>query len=466
MQHVNVRQRRADRTGFRQASLLAPLCVLGAMLPGAAKADLVYYINNGYHYQQTPFYCGEGAMEMMLDAPAVTSLNAGVTNGLLVAAANNIPIVNGANQTIFVNGSFGFVNDLTGDTALQNQLYTEVWGGLTPRAYATSTGTPPIAVAAVMNFNDGLVHNYVNYNLPATLAYGDLASRTIASAIVNYGVPATVAVEHGAHWIDVNGVTTTNTPTRNGNYAITGFYVRDPWTGLAFANPGLAAAAGYGLGFNTWLRYGVDNLGGGNFRLAPWFQYFNPTGPGGLPRNSYSFIVEPQGPEALDTSDPNTGPGFDSGVPVASILGTPLSAGQAFTDAVSDLSGDPDLSGDLSGGSFDSGDEMDITLQGDSGDGDSDWLVPYDGAGGSNDVTGAALIDADTGLIDEATWFDGTDGINDVSLSQIDAWALDQQYGLLPEDNLSDVVPEPGSLLLLLPGAAALLATRRRRKPA
>lgn len=448
-------RRRADRPNLRNALLLVS-GLAGLVLPSAARADLVYYIDNGYHYQQTPFYCGEGAMEMMLDSPAVAGNNAIVANALATAAANNVP------QTIYVNPSFGLVNDLAGDNTLQNRLYGAVWGGAANWAYYTSTGTPPIAVAGVMNATDGAVHNYINYNLPATLAYGDLASRTIASALVTYGVPATVAVEHGAHWIDVNGVTTTNTPTRNGNYAITGFYVRDPWTGLAVANPALAARAGIGLGFNTWLRYGVDNLGNGNYRLAPWFQYFNPTGRGGLPPNAYSFIVEPQGPEALDTSDPNTGPGFDSGVPIADILASPLSASQAFTDAVSDLSGNPDLSGDLSGGSFDSGDDMSVTLQGDSGDGDSDWLIPYDGAGGSNDVTGAVLIDADTGLIDEATWFDGTDGVNSVSLAQIDAWAMDQQTGLLPDDNLN--LPEPGSLVVLLSAVAGLATLRRRRR--
>jgi len=67
------------------------------------------------------------------------------------------------------------------------------------------------------------------------------------------------------------------------------------------------------------------------------------------------------------------------------------------------------------------------------------------------------MIDADTGVIDEATWFDSSDPVSSVTLNEMDMMFEDQENGLLPDDNL----PEPAALAILAPGLV-LLAMRRR----
>ena len=428
-----------------------------AAISGSAHADV--FIDNGYHFQQAPFYCGPGSMEMMLDSPEVISTNANVASGLAIAAAANA----GGLTPVVENGRI--VNVLPGDLAVQNQLYSGEWGAFTNLAFATGTGSPPGAVAAVMNAVDGPgnggVHAYANWNFAPNLVAGDLASRTVAATLQNFQVPATVAVENGAHWIDVNGVSTNGAVVANGNYTINGFFVRDPWTGLALTNPGLAAVGGLGLGTQTYLRYGLDNLGNGKFRLAPWFQYFNPTGPRGAPPNAYSIVVEPLGPELPDTFDPNATLSNPSGIPIANILATDLTMSQAAADALSALSNDTDSLDDiagLTGGTLDTSslDDMFFTLPGDTS-GSGDWLFPYEGTGGACDITGGIAIDEQTGLVDEATSFG-----SGVCLATLDTWALDQQNGLLPNDN-TDQLPEPGSVVLLLSAIGGLQMLRRRR---
>ena len=313
-------------------------------------------------------------------------------------------------------------------------------------AFATSTGSPPSLVAGVLNAYDGPanggVHTYANWNFAPNLIAGDLASRTVAATLQNYRVPAMVAVETGAHWITVNGVSTNGAITRNGNYTINGFFVQDPWTGLALTNPAMAAAGGLGLGVQTYLRYGVDNLGGGNFRLAPWFQYFNPTSARSSPANAYSIVVEPQGPEAPDTVDPNATTGDPSGIPVANILGSDLTSGQAATDAGTDLTSDIDsldnLPG-LTGGSLDttSADDAFVTLPGDTGL-EGDWLIPC-----STPAPAVAMSPAASGSTPRPAWW--MRPLHSPAPFACRRWttmANDQSIGLLPNDN-SDVLPEP-----------------------
>jgi hypothetical protein len=438
--------RRADRAALHAATtkyrtgstiLLAVGCALAA---GTARAQVDEIIANGYHFQQTAFYCGPGSMEMMLDSPDVTGTNGVVATAIANANAGNIPNV------VFENGKPTVVlgTPTTGDLGLQNSLYGAAWGPFTLLAFSRNTGTAPASLAAVMNGADSApngIHNYANWNFPpGVFTNGVLASRTVADAIHDFKVPATVMVENGAHWIDVNGVSTNVPAVRNGNYQINGFYVRDPWTGFALAN----GIGNINLGFNTYLRYGWDNLPGGGVRLAPWFREFNPSGPRGLPPNSYSIVVEPIGPELPDTNDllPTPPPELASAIDLAT----------ALADAANDLNTDLTLKGDVeaSGGSFDTSttDDKFITLLSDTG-GQGDWLIPFDGSGGVNDVTGVLLIDAFTGVIDEATWFDGTDGVNSMTLPQVYAMFQDefnpatQPNENLISDELARDLPEP-----------------------
>ena len=54
--------------------------VIAAAMPDTARADV--FIANGYHSQETPFYCGTASMEMVLDSPAIIGTNANVATGL------------------------------------------------------------------------------------------------------------------------------------------------------------------------------------------------------------------------------------------------------------------------------------------------------------------------------------------------------------------------------------------------
>jgi hypothetical protein len=320
------------------------------------------------------------------------------------------------------------------------------------------------------------IHNYVAYNVPSTLAYGALASRTIANAINDYSVPAQITIGNGAHAICVTGVTTLDSlPGRNQNYTITGFYVNDPWTGWVASqvNAGQPMpAGGWGLGVHTWLRYGYDVVPGNALinvpgqgatpaRLGAWFNYFNPA-PGQPGAGAYmsgagfKFVVEPQGPEALD--DGNGGQYYSLPAPPP-LLVAALNASSAAAAAVADLAGEPNLNNEpgLEGGAFDGADAAFFHMPGDTGT-EGDWLVPYDGSGGINDVTGAILIDSLTGVIDEATWIDPTVTSEIMSLSEVDTMFGDLAAGILPNDN---TVPEPAGPALALP--ALILLKRRPR---
>src|SRR5208282_6060117 len=111
------------------------------------------------------------------------------------------------------------------------------------------------------------------------------------------------------------------------------------------------------------------------------------------------------------------------------------------------------------GGSFDNADSMfladplDPSVQG-------DWLIPYDGGGGVNDVTGAILIDEDTGVIDQATWFDSNDPVTSMTLSQIDEMYQDQVADIVESDNN---VAEAASVALLMGGGGGLMMRRRKK---
>jgi hypothetical protein len=411
------------------------------------------FINNGYHYQQTSFFCGEGAMEMQLDSPAVLG-----EGGLASVGINNANMLNGNGFTT-ANENGLATTVLPGDYGLQSQLYgtapsilsRTVWDGAANLAFANHAGTPPVPMAGVMNGVDAPPngdHNYAAYGFSPSILGANSASRTLALALNLYGVPASAVVLHGAHWIDVNGVRTTGAIGLNTAYKINGFFVKDPWTGFAVMNPGQSSGV-YGLGFNTYLRYG-----------KPWFNFFNPAPNTG---NRYVLELEPQsfGPVPID---PGAMDSLPSEPPPLSVA---LDASAALTQAGTDLAADSTLSTEpgLTSGTFDKtlADLLEVTIGG-----EQDWLVPFDGNGGKDDVTGALLVDAQTGVIDQASWIDPSqDPVSSITLSQLQTMFLDEQNGILPQDDpIASAVPEGGSLASFVLALMAILAIRRWFGPA
>lgn len=466
------------------------------LLPASARAQQVGTIAPGvvYHAQETDHWCAAASIEMMMDCTAVRSGNA-----VLSAAGLNLAVGDGA-TTAFMSGLNPLPTIATGNVTSNFQAFiyglqhgTNTVNGQTyfnPNVpFGSGADTPGMAASANLMDNplvNGATgpafgsHAYAAYNVSTAFQ----ATRTIANTIAAYGVPAQVGIMSGAHSIIVDGVTSIGTPGYGQNYTITGVIVSDPWTGYAASQPAAKAAAGMGIGYNTWLRYGYDQVPGGvpmqlpngnivNARIPGWLAYFNPSPgqAGAYPAfysPGYKFVVEPSGPEALDPGDSLN----DGSLPAPPTeLASEISGTTALSDAISDLSANTTLSGEVgfTGGSFDSSlsDAELFTMPGDTAGQQGDWLIPYDGSGGANDITGGVLIDARTGVIDEATWLAPGDTESSWSLSELQGWADDESTGLEPNDNDVAATPEPGALALLAgPLAAFGLRCRARKRRA
>jgi hypothetical protein len=425
----------------------------------------VYYINNGYHAQVTSYFCGAASMEMMLDTPTTTTFGSPNYNqnvvDLLGLSANdggtvpNNPFPNTPNfggqasiYSLVHGGKFAAQSGFAGGLNIYNN--PGYGPGTDPIAFVnglnaidnSANGNNAAVSTALGNAGNNGNHSYAYYNFTPTALGGLAASNTIASAIIAYNVPASASINFGGHWIDVNGV------SLNSGF-ITGFYVRDPWTGYALTQN----QANKGLGKNTWLRYGYDVRANNSTRNGAWFNYFTPatnnanagTGVG------YSIEVEPQGPEPIDSSSAFSVPMTPEGAEI--------NATAADSDSTTDLGDTANLGTEdgFADGHEDSNlsDDMLLQMPGDDST-EGDWLVPYDDASG---VSGFTLVDADTGAIDQATWFDPGD---EMTLPQVDAMVESEAAGNAdPSDNF---VPEPTSLAILGFGIAA--AATRRRRPA
>ncbi|MSU58760.1 MAG: PEP-CTERM sorting domain-containing protein [Pedosphaera sp.] len=162
----------------------------------------------------------------------------------------------------------------------------------------------------------------------------------------------------------------------------------------------------------------------------------------------FKFVVERLGPELPD--DGNGGIYSSFAAPPAPLGGGPLNAAGAGAQAAADLAAS-DLNDEygLSGGAFDTANEI---LMDPSGEGD--WLVPYKRG---SDYTGALLIDAETGVIEQATWLES--GETPFQLSDLDDMYAGLYADFIPNDNL---VPEPGTVALALLGVALFVVRRRR----
>ncbi len=442
-------------------SSLAHTAVGLALLAGAAaRADNFIVPGQGYHAQVTDHYCASASVQMMLDNTAVRTTNAYINTFL--NAPDPFPIAPDGPQhnqaippqPVYVGGQVTFAPQVAIYNLIHNHAtFTPSQGPNTgvPLTYNNpfspwpTTGSGNNAQQWVLNVLDNSNvggfgnHNWVAYNVPPTIPWGDWASRTIANALHDYGVAAEVTIGHGAHAIAVVGYTTNGTPGRNQAYDITGFYVNDPWTGYAKARnlPNNLE----GLGVRAWVKYGwsrspvapivnVPGVGPVQARPNEWFRYFNPA-PGFPGEGAYmggtgfKFVVEPQGPELLD--DGNGGL-LDSVPPLAPLLPTPLDAAGAL-NAANDAVTTGDLQGEygLSGGSFDA---ANITLM-DPTD-ERDWLVPYERGG---EYTGAVLVDSYTGEIEQAMWVSPGDGVSSFTLDEIQTMYTDIYSDLLPGGN-------------------------------
>jgi hypothetical protein len=491
------------KSDWSWAAVVLAVCLAGGTnVYGQPVIDTI--IPNNYHYQVYNNWCGSASIEMMLDCPAVTGANTWLStssfaDALAVPAGGLRPTptfnnIGGINYV--ANNMQAFIYGLNhGANTFNGQGYSNPYV-----PYGVGTDSAGVVFDLQMIDNPGVngsfgpafgSHAYSGYNyyLSNTALAGAAATRTIANCMADYHVPAQLVVQNGAHSIIANGVETVGQPGTpgitagaTGQYTITYVEVSDPWTGYALQQPASANGT-LGLGFNTWLRYGYDVLGNGqgiayirpdgtiipNARPGIWFNYFN-VSPGqlsnGFTSPGYKFTVEPQGPESLDSGDP----AHDGSLPAPPpLLPSPITnSSGAVSYAGSDIAADSTLASDLSlmgtGGGVDSNPADDMLLQLPGMQGDGDWLVPYDGSGGTNDVQGALLIDQDTGVIDEATWLSPSDGIQNLSLSQLDAMINDQVSGNAPND--FNVAPEPGTLTLVVCGglfAATGYVARRRR---
>jgi hypothetical protein len=440
------------------------ICLFVLTLVGQYSAQLgaeTINIDHGYHWQQTNYYCGIASIQMMLDTPAVR---------------NNNPAVDAY-----------FTNHAGNDVLIQNQIYLASRHRLNqfyPVGYRP--GTDPVVFSYTINAYDGIpngpalpggVAQGANTNNHAYGWYGFLpteyaahqASRTVAYALKNYDVPATVAVGHGAHWVVVDGVTTLGdvpTPANpNSQFQITGFFVSDPWTGYAQNNPAQATPPGkqdpiLGLGAHAWYRYGFNATFTGSHgeefdefdRRGAWFNYFNPVGPGPYPfSGQYNIVVEPE-PSAPFPADSGE---FESYPDPYAILSSPVTSGDAQSYVLDALAGDfAFLDENFTGGSWDTS-NVSLFSYPDDPSGIGDWLVPYLGPGGADDVRGAAMIDSLSGTVNQAMWFPEDMSFTYDQLADYYSalYVLDIPLTILP-------VPEPttGGLMLL---ALALLTLRR-----
>lgn len=445
-----------------------------------------------YHAQVTSYYCGSATVEMMLDSNAVRN-NDPFLNYILNpanapdpapgsfvnvipgqdATFGTIPFngVNNVGQSIHPTFAQRVVPGVNGgnpvsavtygpqlaiyDIAHGAGTFTPIQGPNTgvPLSYFNpfqpwGSGSGINGQQVDLNYLDNPnvggegIHAFAAYNLASLNA----ASRTIANAIGDYQVSAGGVFYGGAHAMAVTGVRTDAVPGAGKTYKINGFYIADPWHGYAIAK-GLPAKQ-WGLGEHEY----VTNKPEQGVNLTRWQNIFTLSGsePGegayaqGL---GYKFVVEPQGPELPDDGS------FDSQLLPAPPLLVDLDGPAALALAQSTLAADPELSAKygLSGGAFD-GSNMALLDPAT----ENDWLVPYERGGV---YTGAFLLSAHYGILEEASWDDAGDLAT--SLANLVQEYQGIEDGFHPDDNPVNI-PEASTLALAAIGSVLLSGNRRR----
>jgi MYXO-CTERM domain-containing protein len=251
-------------------------------------------------------------------------------------------------------------------------------------------------------------------------------NRQLVRQLRETGVPAAALINGGLHWVNVRGFESKNVA---GNEVIEGFYVRDPWD-----NRGGTA----GLGRNVFL---ADTAGG-------WRKSFNPVDAQwrGTWGGDYTFVAATvRNNNLIDLnwtpkSDLPRGPRIDT-VTAAAIATTYISTTPGLFAEFS-----------LSSGAFNSSVFSTLTWAGDSSD-TEDYLLPL--FSGSS-ITGAALVDAFSGEVEQVTWFSASDNI---SFSTLSTYYSELYAGIIPGN--TNGLPTPGGVAAL--GLAGVIATRRRR---
>ena len=349
------------------------------------------------------------------DTVKITNTYAGQTEDRWCGAASAQMMLNSAPWSIGVAG-----------TPTQLQLAQKIRANNSAwQIYTTSDtelSTDPDGLKGALNHYDAL-NSYAVFQGAGRNAQ----TRKLVQQLRNTGVPAAALTSGGLHWIDVRGFESTNFA---GNDRIDGFYVRDPWD-----NRGGTA----GLGRNAFL---ADTAGG-------WRKYFDPVKAdwAGTWGNDFTFVAATT--QNNNLIDLNWVPNTDQ-----LRMTVPMGTAAAAAVAGSFILSKPGLASEpaFAGGGFSSSVFSTLMWTGDASE-TQDYLLPYLSGG---NITGAAIVDAFSGEVEQVTWFSSSDTISFGDLSTY----YDQVYaGIIPGN--TNGVPTPGSMALLALGG--LIAGRRRR---
>jgi hypothetical protein len=360
---------------------------------GFTTEALCYYknISTPYYQQQTSYWCGAATAQMVLESEQVVGYR-------------SLDYPTGTTYQI-QQGLYNYIDS-------HNNISTPV-----------NWATDPQGLAAALHHYDARASfTYVQY-LDSGAA---ISCKKLAYTIEHYTVPPSVLIYQGAHWVAVKGVSSSDTPTWNGNYEIYGFYVNDPWYGSN------SLGANKYIAYNNW----VDC-------------YFTPVSTGSSdPWNGYRVSVcDP------DVVTPDLRPPLLGG---SNVLMTPEEALIAADTAIHERGLDTveGFASAWGGGTISAANPFKVKWL----CGEDCYSVPYEEDGWLKLVV---TVDAYSGHLMEATYTLE----NNIPLSH---FYQRQTYPFLtcessarPGVSIPSVTPEPATICLLGLGALGLLKKRR-----